>query len=226
VGVLTNGSMLWVPEVRASLAEADVVMPSLDAGNPRTFEWVNRPHPNISFDRMVNGLLAFAEGFRGEIWLEVFVLGGITDHVAELSQIATIARKLRPARVQLNTVSRPPAEVDALAVPAASLEQLAGLFAGNCEVIAEAPRATPAGPTADRNAGDEILALLARRPCTVEGIAAGLALRPSEVIKCLDRLRRCGAVDAVWSAGEFFYERIDGPGCSTERTGSASERQP
>jgi wyosine [tRNA(Phe)-imidazoG37] synthetase (radical SAM superfamily) len=211
VGVLTNGSMLWVPEVRASLAEADVVMPSLDAGNPRTFERVNRPHPGISFDRMVDGLLAFAEGFRGEIWLEVFVLGGITDQVEELSQIAAFARTLRPARVQLNTVSRPPAEADALAVPAEALARLAGLFAGTCEIIAEAPRGKPAAPAAGRNAGEEILALLARRPCTVEGISAGLDLPPNDVVKHLDACVRAGAVRAVRGDHAVFYERVRTP---------------
>ena len=35
VAVLTNGSLLWQPELRAELALADVVMPSLDAGGRR-----------------------------------------------------------------------------------------------------------------------------------------------------------------------------------------------
>jgi len=59
VAVLTNGSLLWTPEVRAGLAEADLVMPSLDAGTDRTFQRVNRPHRDISFERMVDGLVAF-----------------------------------------------------------------------------------------------------------------------------------------------------------------------
>jgi len=211
VAVLTNGSMLWAPEVRAGLAEADVVMPSLDAGNPRTFERVNRPHPDIPFERMVDGLFAFAEDFRGEIRLEVFVLGGITDQVEELSQIAAIARKLRPARVQLNTVSRPPADADALPVPAEALARLAALFSGACEIITEAPRAMPAGPVAGRNAEDEILALLARRPCTVEGISVGLDLPPNEVVKHLNRLVTGGDVRAARAGSATFYERSRTP---------------
>ncbi|MBN2512679.1 MAG: radical SAM protein, partial [Sedimentisphaerales bacterium] len=56
VAVLTNGSLLWMPEVRESLLEADLVIPSLDAGSERLFQYVNRPHPDISFDKMLEGL--------------------------------------------------------------------------------------------------------------------------------------------------------------------------
>ena len=77
VAVLTNGSMLWRSDVRAGIAEADLVMPSLDAGTPRRFERVNRPHRDISFEKMVDGLVTFCAVFRGKVWLEVFVLAGI-----------------------------------------------------------------------------------------------------------------------------------------------------
>lgn len=42
VAVLTNGSMLWAPDVQDSLMEADLVMPSLDAGDESMFQRVNR----------------------------------------------------------------------------------------------------------------------------------------------------------------------------------------
>jgi len=50
VAVLTNGSLLWRPEVRAALAQADLVLPSLDAGTAASFARVNRPHPDVSFE--------------------------------------------------------------------------------------------------------------------------------------------------------------------------------
>lgn len=128
VAVLTNGSLLWKPEVRAGLAEADLVMPSLAAGDQPSFERVNRPHPEISCERMVDGLVTFAQGYKGKIWLEVFILGGITDRREELRRIAAIVDRIRPTRVQLNTVSRPLAEACALATPREVLESLLRLF--------------------------------------------------------------------------------------------------
>jgi wyosine [tRNA(Phe)-imidazoG37] synthetase (radical SAM superfamily) len=208
VAVLTNGSLLWKPEVRAALAQADVIMPSLDAGNARTFARVNRPHPEISFERMVDGLLAFAAESSAKIWLEVFVLRGVNDRPAEIEQAAAIVRKMRPARVQVNTLSRPPAEPWALASSPESLERIRKRFPGDCEVVAGAPLAESAGSAAGRHAAQEILTLLARRPCTVEGLSVGLDLPPNEVVKYLGALSLSGAVRAVRHEDAVFYESV------------------
>lgn len=70
VAVLTNGWLLWQPQVRAELALADMVLPSLDAGDPTKFNFINRPHPSLSFDRVVEGLIAFVPSSRGGIGLK------------------------------------------------------------------------------------------------------------------------------------------------------------
>ena len=62
VAVLTNGSLLWQGGVRSQLLQAQLILPSLDAGNSMIFEAVNRPHPEISFGRMVDGLKTFTKG--------------------------------------------------------------------------------------------------------------------------------------------------------------------
>ncbi len=49
VAVLTNGSLLYLPEVRAALMQADLVIPSLDAGDEELFHYVNRPHADYFF---------------------------------------------------------------------------------------------------------------------------------------------------------------------------------
>jgi len=63
VAVLTNGSLLWINEVRDAISGADLVIPSLDAGSEETFLRVNRPHSRIVFKEMVDGLCLFREGF-------------------------------------------------------------------------------------------------------------------------------------------------------------------
>ena len=55
IAVLTNGSLLWRPEVRKELANADIVMPNLDAGDDINYRKVNRPHKDLSFKEMVEG---------------------------------------------------------------------------------------------------------------------------------------------------------------------------
>jgi len=208
VAVLTNGSLLFEPEVRAALARADLVLPSLDAGSPSGFERVNRPHPDISFERMVDGLVTFSREFKGRIWLEVFILAGITDQPDEVERIAAIADRIRLDRVQLNTVSRPAACASAHAVSGADLARLRGLFSSPCEVIAESCPGQQIRCSGSDGAGDQILALISRRPCTVEGIATGLGLRPNDVLKRLELLCAGGAIRAARRGEAVFYEKV------------------
>ena len=210
VAVITNGSLLWRPEVRSALAQADLVMPSLDAGSREAFERVNRPHGGVPFEVMVEGLIAFAREFRGKVWLEVFVVGGITDREDEVRRIADIVERMGPDRVQLNTVSRPPAERYAMAVPRERLEALCGLFTVPCEVIAEGPKSERVEVVGGRDVEDEIVTLLSRRPCTVEGIATGLGMAPNEVVKHLDALCQRGSVRQERQGEAVFYEVIAG----------------
>jgi wyosine [tRNA(Phe)-imidazoG37] synthetase (radical SAM superfamily) len=208
VAVLTNGSMLWRSDVRAGIAEADLFMPSLDAGTPRRFERVNRPHRDISFEKMVDGLVAFGALFRGKVWLEVFVLAGITDRREEIARIAAVAKSINPERVQLNTVSRPPADRAALGVPVETLERLRLPFSGSAEVIAECRRTGPPSVLTRGNAEDDISTLLSRRPCTVDDIATGLGLPPNEVVKHVDALRGRGAARVERRGDAVYYRGI------------------
>ena len=77
VAVLTNGSWLWQRGVREALTLADVVMPSLDAGDELLFQAVNRPHPEITFEKLVSGLEQFRREFSGQYWPEVLLLAAV-----------------------------------------------------------------------------------------------------------------------------------------------------
>ena len=215
VAVLTNGSLLSVPEVRAGLLEADLVVPSLDAGNERLFRIVNRPHEDIAFDRMVEGLIAFRQEYGGRYWLEVLLLGGITAVPAEVERIAEIARRIGPDRVHLNTATRPPAEKSALAVQKAELQRLAAAFGGTATVVADYPATAQQGEFAARR--EDVLNLLRRRPCTVDDIAGGLGLHRNEVVKYVQELVDERLLSTSTSDGRVYYAAtsqgldLDGP---------------
>ncbi len=206
VAVLTNGSLLWDEQVRRGLDAADLAIPSLDAGDEEHFQWINRPHPSLSFQRVLEGLIALGREFRGEVWLEVF-LTAETATEARMARLRDCAARIAPDRVQLNTVTRPPSESDATPVPADRLRQIAATFPGRAESIAEF-RATEERTlaSADREA---VLGLLARRPCTPRDIAAGLGLHHGEVIKLLEALTAAGRVEATCAGRGTYYRPVD-----------------
>lgn len=199
IAALTNGSLLYRPEVRESLRDVDLVVPSLDAPDDALFQQVNRPHPDVHFDDMVEGLIAFRDEFDGQYWLEVFVLDDITANDDAITRMAEIARRIRPDQVQLNTIARPPAEPYARAASIGDLERWAALFGDNAEVIADAAEVHKAKEFTARR--EDLLALLSRRPCTVDGIAEGLGIHRNEVVKY---------VDDLLSNGEITTKTVDG----------------
>ncbi len=208
VAVLTNGSLLWKREVQDSLISADLVLPSLDAGDEGLFQCVNRPHRSLAFARTAEGIAEFTARFPGKVWLEVFLLAGLTAWDREVEKIARWAKKIRPERVQLNTVSRPPAEDFAFAVSREELERLARRFPGRAEVINENPRIAGGARKADGAADREILSLLNRRPCTVRGVALGLGLNAAQASKRLEALCRKGLVGIVRRDRDLFFDAM------------------
>jgi wyosine [tRNA(Phe)-imidazoG37] synthetase (radical SAM superfamily) len=206
LAVLTNGSLLWDPDVREELAKADLVMPSLDAGDERLFRRVNRPHPELSFDRIVEGMEEFCRTFSGEVWLEVLLLDGITATETEAAKIARLARRIDPDRIQLNTATRLPAESCAIPVPRERLDRLAGLFGGRADTIQESDRE---GGQADSAATEkDVLDLLRRRPCTLPDVCRGLRLREGEAAKRLDGLVKRGLVSSERRDGVLWYRSL------------------
>ncbi len=205
VVVLTNGSLLWMDEVRQALMAADLVLPSLDVGDERLFQDVNRPHPSLSFERMVAGIASFTREFPGQVWLEVLLIGGITGMESEVKKIAEHVRTIAPARVQLNSVNRPPAEEYATCLSRERLAALGRFFPDPVDVISDGP--ADGGPLeAEASCDDaEILALLGRRPCTPDDVARGLGLHAPDVVKKLNGLLLAGKARTMQADGRLYY---------------------
>jgi len=110
VAVITNGCLLSAEETQESLLMADIVLPSLDAGDAVTFKAINRPHPSLEFNKVVEGLITFRKAFQGTIRLEVMLVKGINDNEAGLRGIRKLAWAIKPDRIDVAVPIRPPAE--------------------------------------------------------------------------------------------------------------------
>ena len=208
IAVLTNGSLLWMDDVQEALMPASLIIPSLDAGCESLFQRVNRPHPDISFKRMVNGLVSFTNRFKRNIWLEILLLEGITGIPREVNKIAAIIKRIAPARIQLNTVVRPAAEMNAHPVSKAQMLALKELLPGEVDIIADRKPGESSKSSLSDTRSNDILSLLWRRPCTCAEVANSLGLRPSETIKDLDALIASGKVITKIVDKRAFYSAV------------------
>jgi wyosine [tRNA(Phe)-imidazoG37] synthetase (radical SAM superfamily) len=183
--LLTNGTMLYLPEVREAASCANTVKISLSAWDDRSYEWVNRPHPGLTFDQLITGQKEFRSEFKGELWMEVLLMLGINSMPDDVKKIAEYAQTIKPDRIQLNTVVRPPSEDFAVALPKDRLKSLRLMFDPPAEIIAEGNQGVTKNGRIDENA---ILTMLQRRPCSSEQIAKAFNIHLSEVSKYLTHL--------------------------------------
>ena len=202
IALLTNGSLLKDPQVRRELMDAHVVLPNLDAGTSEVFGIINRPHPALSFEEMVEGIKIFTREFPGEVWLEVVLVKGVNDAPEELQALAGLVRDIGPQRVQLNTVVRPPAH-GGEPLSLQELEALLPLFGPGAEVVAY-PTDKRAKEREDLR--EAIVETVARRPCSKEDIAKVLGVSALEVTKYLDGLIGDGRLEVVRHGHQIFYK--------------------
>lgn len=221
--LLTNSTLLYLPEVRAAAVQADVVKVSFSAWDQASFGALTRPHAGLSFDSLVAGLRGFRQDYCGELWMEVFLVPGINALQNQVAAIAALARTINPDRIHLNTAVRPTAEQDVVALPESQLRALAGCFTPPAEVIARfAPggvlahnsarhsvsRETGARPEARRADQATVLAMLRRRPCTAADLVHAFAFGREEAGAILCKLAAQHRVCSEVRNGETYYVAV------------------
>jgi wyosine [tRNA(Phe)-imidazoG37] synthetase (radical SAM superfamily) len=202
VAVLTNSSLLALPEVREELLPADLVVPSLDAATQPVFERVNRPARGLRIDSIIDSLTAFRKEFSAELRLEILLVKGINDTEAELNAIKQAAEKIAPDSIDLNTPVRPPAEESAKTLAPGRLREIAGFLGPNASAVAPSTKAHRAVPG---EAAEKILALLKRRPCSFAELCSSLGLETDEAAAALAALSRKGFVTSLDKGRDGFY---------------------
>jgi wyosine [tRNA(Phe)-imidazoG37] synthetase (radical SAM superfamily) len=200
--LLTNGSLLHIPEVRSAASLAHIVKVSLSAWDQRSYGWINRPHPSIKFKQLVEGLKIFRGQFAGELWMEVFLVWGTNSTPSDVSRIAVLAEEIGPDRIQLNTVIRPPSEDFVDAVPKEHIMSLCSLFRPTAEIIADFNAERDVALEATK---ETVLAILQRRPCTADQIAKAFGMHLNEVSKYLGSLKKDGQIREERKSGDIYY---------------------
>jgi len=150
-------------------------------------------------------LIRFRQEFKGRFWLEVLVVKGINDQVEELTALKAAAAEIRPDRIQINTVFRPPVETLAQPISREELRRVTQFFGPVAEGADAFKKAPPKIDRAD--AENEILNLVGRRPCSAEDLSSVLALPSGQVWNILTALEKNGAIFQEEHAGNIFFRR-------------------
>jgi len=206
VAVLTNGSLLHKPDVRRDCARADLVVPSLDAGDEETYRRVNRPEESLTFDKLVEGLAAFRQEYDGPMWLEIFLVRGVNSDETQIDKIKSVLARIHFERVQLNTAVRPTADPDVSALTEPELQAIAQRLGPDVEIIADFRGESY--EQAFHAADEDVLDMIRRRPVTLEDIAAGMGIHQAEAVKRVGSLLGLGRITRDRRDGKDYYRAV------------------
>ena len=206
VAVITNGTLLYRPDVRADCCLADVVLPSLDAGDIETFQKMNHPHPDLDFERYFEGLIRFRSEYSGQIWLEVFFCEGINTTEESISALKSRIEQIKPDKIQVNTSVRPVVHAEAAKVEPERLAEIAHTLNDHAEVIADFSKHVS---TIDRPVDlNIILETLRRRPCSLEDLSAGLGLSRKQLEPALIKLQALSKIAIEEKEQKKYYKPL------------------
>jgi len=231
VAILTNGSQLYLKEVRQDLLAADIVIPSLDAARPESFRRVNRPAEcSEDLETIIKGIADFSREFTGEVWLEILFVAGINDSQEDIAALKNSIGRIRPTKVQLNTVARPPYESFAKPLSLQRMEEIKREieteFEGPVDILAGSKdkelsdsgkgREDSLESISPDKAENEITEMLLRRPCTVTDIAVTLNLDAEHASEILQNMEKRGSLTVKLHGGKKYYRTLAGQKAGNE----------
>lgn len=210
IALITNSSLLYDINVRKEISQIDVILPSLDAVSDEIFRKINNPHPKIDIQQIIDGLNVFRKESKSKMWLEIFIVPGLNDNTDELELLKQVVKKIYPDILQLNTLDRPGQKHW---VKPASIEQLNKIssFFSSALPVVEIVSSTQfmisrKNQYQDLSGHEKILAIIKRRPCTIEDICSMLNIKDIEARRYLRYLIEKNLIEVVSQQRGDFYK--------------------
>jgi wyosine [tRNA(Phe)-imidazoG37] synthetase (radical SAM superfamily) len=204
IAVITNGSLLHIPDVRWELLAADAILPTIDAGTVELYRKINRPHSQATFTRLVAGLAAFRTEYRGKLWVEVMLVRGLNDTTKALEDIAKVLQKIKPDAVHINLPTRPPAETWVQPTDEEGLRRAVSILGNIAEVVHPAEGVFDLDGCQD--VVDAIIGIITRHPMRQDELEHTLERwSPGQVKKALANLEASGRAQVVERYGRRFW---------------------
>ena len=200
--LLTNGTLLYLPEVRAQAALADKVKVTLSAWDEASFQQIHRPAHGVSFDLLVQGEQAFRQDFLGELSVEVFIIDDVNSDLSNVRKIAAVLDTIQPDRIDVNTAVRPAAVAGVGPSPEAHLRAIAEILGPKAAVTASFKKQGAQSLDASEGA---LLGLLKRHPASSAQLAGEFGLAESELLATLAPLVARGVLFEESRDGTVYF---------------------
>ena len=197
--ILSNSSTIYKKDIQNSLAKVDMVKLSLDCATANCFKKLDRASKSVDLEKIKRGILEFAKEYKGELIIEILFVKGINDNLKEIKELNEFLVKLKPSRVDLSTIHRPPAyKIEPISYQ--DLHKLSLHFDKSLNITIAGARDSEA--RGYNYTKEEILQTLHLRPLTKEDIDILFSNESKEIFNTLleDRL-----IEEIKSGNLTFY---------------------
>lgn len=124
IALITNSILLNDDELIEEILGCDLIIPTLNTVKEDIFQKISRAE-DTSVIEVIEGLKKLSSSnYRGEIFLELFILENINDGEENLEGLAQFIKNIRYNKIQLNTVARIGTEKNLKSVSREKLEKI------------------------------------------------------------------------------------------------------
>ena len=200
--ILTNAANIDDVKIQDALCKLDEVKLSLDCATQKCLQKLDRSHFGIDIENIKAGMLAFKSKYKGPLIIEILIVKTLNDSEEEIAQINDFLLKLKPTRIDISSIDRPPA-YEVQAVSYEELLNISHMFDSSLPVYIASRK--KADMKASSYSDKEILDTLDKRPLTQEDIEA---LFDEQSQNRVQKLLRKEKIKLVSTNGVEFYKKV------------------
>jgi wyosine [tRNA(Phe)-imidazoG37] synthetase (radical SAM superfamily) len=170
IAVITNASLINLNDVRKDLSKADWVSVKIDAVAEQIWRKINRPHPDLSLNDILEGIVKFSKEYKGELYTETMLIKAINTDIEHIQEIADFIRSLEIKKAYISIPTRPPASKSAAIPDEKTINMAYNLFIRRKLNVELLSGYSPIEFPATKNVREEILNITSVHPMREEDV--------------------------------------------------------
>ena len=163
--ILSNSANIHKKKIYEPLLNLDIVKLSLDCASEKCFKKLDRLDETINYQDIINGIIDFSKIHTNDLIIEILFVDTLNNKKEEITKLNKILKEIKPTRVDIGTIDRPPA-YDVKAISYEELQEIAQQFDGQNIAIAHRKKVA----LHDNYSNEAILNMLDKRPLSDDDI--------------------------------------------------------
>ncbi len=208
IAIISNASLIWREEIRDTFAQADWVSLKVDAIDETLWQQVNRPHPSLDHQSILEGMLTFAKDFSGILATESMFVKALNDHDRAVNALADFLSKLAPDRAYLSIPTRPPAEKNIHAPDEATLNRIFQIINRQVKHLELLTGYEGNAFASTGNIAEDLLSITSVHPMREEAVKALLTKSGSDWQQVIQLINEGQLIQTEYEGRIFYVRRI------------------